>query len=295
MQTLMMLVRRNMKMYLSNRSGVFSSLFSMIIILVLNAVFLGSVNENYLAEVIMLEENKAQYIIGSWLMAGIMIVNVVTVTLSTLSIMVEDEEKHKLAAFLVTPINRLTLTLSYIIAASMTAFLFSVGTFIFSQIYLYVSCESLLSLSASLKVCGVILIAIFSMVTLFTCVTILVHNMGTFSAISGTVGTLIGFIAGIYLPLGSLSEDIQNVLKAFPVLYGTALVRQIYTEEAITDAFGTLPVEVMKGYKEYMGITIKWGAEEVSILQGLLILLGSGIIFTAIAIILLKHKKASDR
>ncbi|MBE6023572.1 MAG: hypothetical protein E7231_10110 [Cellulosilyticum sp.] len=295
MQTLMMLVRRNMRMYLSNRSGVFSSLFSMIIILLLNAVFLGSVNENYLAEFIILEENQAQYIIGSWLMAGIMIVNVVTVTMSTLSLMVEDEEKHKLAAFLVTPIHRTTLTLSYIIAACVNAFLLSIATFIFSQLYLYISCESLLSLSAALKICGVILIAIFSMVTLFVCVTILVHNMGTFSAISGTVGTLIGFIAGIYLPMGSLSENIQNVLKTFPVLYGAALVRQIYTEEAVADAFKTLPVEAMKGYKEYMGITIKWGAEEVSMLQGLFILFGSGIIFTVIAIILLKCKKASDR
>ena len=295
MQTLIMLVKRNSNMYLRNRTSVIFSFLSMVIILVLNTVFLGAVNKDYLARFITLEKEQVAYITGSWLMAGIIIVNVVMVTLATLGIMVEDEEKHKLAAFLVAPINRMTLTLSYIIAACINAFLFSMITIIFSQGYLYLSCGKLLSVIAILKLSGIVLVTIFSMVTFFICIAILVRSTSAFSAITTTVGTLIGFIAGIYLPMGSLSESIQNVLKIFPVLYGTALARQVYTEDALIEAFNILPVEFMEGYKAFMGITIKWGEKEVGMMLGLLILIGSGILFTCIASILLNHKKTSDR
>lgn len=295
MQSLMNLVKRNMNLYLRNRSSVLFSFLSMVIILVLNMIFLGDVNEAYLANFVAVEENQVVYMTGSWLMAGIIIVNVVMVTLSALGIMVKDEEDHKIAAFLVAPISRTKLIMSYIIAACVNAFILSIVTLGLSQVYLYISCKSLLSLAAILKLVGVILATIFSLVTFLICIILLVHSTSTFSAISTTIGTLIGFIAGIYLPMGSLSETIQNILKIFPVLYGTALAREVYTKEAIVQAFSGAPEEMVSGYKAFMGITIKWGSQEVGWISSLLILLGSGIIFTLIAIVLLKHKKTSDR
>lgn len=295
MSGFMRLVKRNMDMYLRNRSNVMFSMLSAIIILVLNTVFLGDINEGYLTDFVTLENSQSSYLTGSWLMAGIIIVNVVMVTLATIGIMVEDEEEHKLAAFLVSPVKRGTLTLSYIVAACNNAFILSLVTLFFSQIYLYITCQKLLSFMTILKLLVVIIAVIFSMVTLFICIATVVHSMSTFSALTTTIGTLIGFVAGIYLPMGSLSENIQNILKLFPVLYGTALARQVYTEEAITGAFEGIPIEFVTEYKKFMGITIHWGENEVSVLLSLLLLIGSGIIFTIIAIILLNHKQASDR
>ena len=239
-------------------------------------------NEDYLAGYIELEKNQIIYITGSWLMAGIVIVNVVMVIVATLGIMVEDEENHNLMAFIVTPTSRMTLILSYVIASCINAFIFSILTFLCSQVYLKISC-------------GVVLITIFSLVSFFMCITILVHSASAFSAITSIVGTLIGFIAGIYLPMGSLSEGIQNTLKVFPVIYGTALTRQVYMKDALEGAFGSLPSEVVADYKAFMGVIIRWGNQEVNLGYSLLILIGSGVLFTCIAFILLNYKKVSDR
>ena len=295
MRAFLMLVKRNMNMYLRNKTSVLFSSLSMIIILVLNAVFLESVNEQYLAKFITLDPKEAAYMIGSWLMAGIMIVNIVMVSMATLSIMVEDEEKHKMAAFLVSPISRMTLNLSYVVAACMNAFLLTLLTIIFSEVYLYMSCGAIFSVVTLIKLVGVIMANIFSAVTFFICLATLTKTSSAFSAITTAVGTLIGFIAAIYLPMGNLSNHIQGVLKLFPVLYGTSAARMICTQEAVKQVFEGAPSQMVKDYQSFMGITINWGKQEVSMLGCLMILMISGILFIGIADILLKVKKSSDR
>lgn len=295
MRAFLMLVKRNMNMYLRNKTSVLFSSLSMIIILVLNAVFLESVNEQYLAKFITLDPKEAAYMIGSWLMAGIMIVNIVMVSMATLSIMVEDEEKHKMTAFLVSPISRMTLNLSYVVAACMNAFLLTLLTIIFSEVYLYMSCGAIFSVVTLIKLVGVIMANIFSAVTFFICLATLTKTSSAFSAITTAVGTLIGFIAAIYLPMGNLSNHIQGVLKLFPVLYGTSAARMICTQEAVKQVFEGAPSQMVKDYQSFMGITINWGKQEVSMLGCLMILMISGILFIGIADILLKVKKSSDR
>lgn len=295
MRAFLMLVKRNMNMYLRNKTSVLFSSLSMIIILVLNAVFLESVNEQYLAKFITLDPKEAAYMIGSWLMAGIMIVNIVMVSMATLSIMVEDEEKHKMAAFLVSPISRMTLNLSYVVAACMNAFLLTLLTIIFSEVYLYMSCGAIFSVVTLIKLVGVIMANIFSAVTFFICLATLTKTSSAFSSITTAVGTLIGFIAAIYLPMGNLSNHIQGVLKLFPVLYGTSAARMICTQEAVKQVFEGAPSQMVKDYQSFMGITINWGKQEVSMLGCLMILMISGILFIGIADILLKVKKSSDR
>lgn len=295
MKALMGLVRRNITMYLRNHTSVAFSFLSMLIILVLNTIFLGKINEQYLSKFMIASRMQVTHVTGSWLMAGIIVVNAVMVTLSVLGIMVEDEEEHKLAAFLVTPISRITLILSYIIAACITAFVFCLITLGISQIYLYITCKAFLSIVALLKIIGLIAANIFSMVTLFICLAVFIRTTNAYGAFTTTIGTLIGFIAGIYLPMGSLPDYVQNVLKVFPVLYGTAAIREVYTEVALIDIFYGAPEEMIKGYKVFMGISIEWGSQEVSLLMCLRLLLGSGILFTIIASILLSKKKTSDR
>ena len=295
MKSLIGLVRRTITMYLRNRASLAFSFLSMLIILALNTIFLGGINEEYLDQFIPASKVQIAHVTGSWLMAGIIVVNAVMVTLSVLGIMVEDEEKHKLAAFLVAPINRFTLILSYIVAACITSFVFCLITLGISQVYLYITCKALLSITALLKIIGLIAANIFSIVTIVICIAIFIRSTNAYGAFTTTIGTLIGFIAAIYLPMGSLPDYVQKGLKAFPVLYGTAAVREVYTEVALADAFTGAPAEVVKGYKAFMGISIEWGSYEVNLLTCLLLLLGSGILFTIIASGLLSRKKTSDR
>lgn len=295
MRTLMQLVGRNMKVYLRNKSSVFFSFMTMIIILLLNTVFLGDINKKQLIEMLSVDDKLITYITGSWLMAGLVVVNAVMVTSIMLAIMVEDEEQHRLIAFLVAPVKRLTLTLSYIIAACLMSLFFVLITLGISQFYFWYRCEEVLSASCMIRIIGYAAANIFSIVSILMCVATLMKSASSYGAFNTTMGTVIGFIAGIYLPIGALPIGVQNVLKCFPILHGTALIREAYTREAISKGFNGAPVEVIEGYKQYMGITIDVGGKGLSLGMNLLVLLASGIIFMMIAIWLVSHKESSDR
>ncbi len=295
MKLLGVLVKRHMLMYLKDKQSVFFSFLSMLIILALNTVFLGDVNIKYLQEFATIEKSEALYVTNSWLMAGIMIVNAIMISCSMLGIMIKDEEDHKLQGFLVAPLSRFKLVLSYIIAATITAFAFGVATFIFSQLYILGVGGNLLSPWRMLAVMGVLLVNIVSSVAILFCITSFVHSMNSYGALTTILGTLIGFVAAIYLPMGSLPENVQNVLKGFPILYGTAMMRELYTIPAIEIVFEGAPTEPVSLYKEYMGISISWGDTQMGSGISLLILLGSAIIFTILAGVIAKKRRVSDR
>ena len=119
------LVKRNSLVFLRERSAVFFSLLSMLITLGLMVVFLGRMNSENLVNILAqyggerdraLDEKNAAYLIQLWTLAGILLVNAVTVTLTTMGVMVEDETRHRSQAFYVTPVSRLKLALGYVLA-----------------------------------------------------------------------------------------------------------------------------------------------------------------------------------
>lgn len=84
---------------------------------------------------------------------------------------------------------------------------------------------------------------------------------------------------------------VQKVVKCFPIVYGTSLMREVYVKDAMSSVFNGAPTEVIEKYTEYMGITLSWGAQEVGNIYKILILLGSGVIFILISALLLKNRK----
>lgn len=295
MSTLVNLTKRNMKVFLRNKSSVFFSFLTMFIILGLNTVFLGKINDDRLSQLLPIKDQLITYITGSWLMAGLVGVNALTVTASVLGLMVEDEENHRMIAFMVAPIKRVTLTLSYAIAACLISFLFVVITIGISELYLWLKCEELILGVNLLMIIIYSIVNIISVVSMMLCIATRMKSTSSYGTFNTMLGTVIGFAAGIYLPIGSLPETLQNVLKFFPVLHGTAMVREVYTRDAINKGFAGMPLTVIEDYKKYMGITIYAGDEKINLGMSLLILLGSGLIFIILAAILLSKKQTSDR
>lgn len=295
MKTIMMLTKRNILVYVKDKTTVFFSMMSMLIILGLTVVFLGEMNINNILNMVSVEREKATYLVNSWVMSGIIVVNAVTVTLGVIGIMVEDEDKKRIAAFLVSPVSRLKITLGYILAAFIMGCIMCTLTLIISQIYIASDGGEFLSINEIIKVLGVIIVNVFSASCFVYFVGTFIHSSSAFSALSTIVGTLVGFIAGMYLPMGVLPEMVQKVVKCFPIVYGTSLMRGIYVQDAMNGVFVGAPVEVIKKYTEYMGITLSWGTQQVGNLYKTLILLGSGIIFILLSVLVLKNRKISDR
>ena len=77
MKAIFMIVKRNMKVFSSSKTGVFFSLLASIIVIFLNITFLGSSNLKELIQISGAEVTSAKYFILAWMMAGIFIVNTI--------------------------------------------------------------------------------------------------------------------------------------------------------------------------------------------------------------------------
>lgn len=298
------LTKRNCMVFLRDRAAVFFSVLSMMIVLGLMVVFLGKMNSDSLVDLLAefggerdraLDEKNAAYLIQLWTLGGILVVNSVTVTLTVLGSMVRDETKKCIMAFYVTPVNRVKLSLGYILSSWLVGTGMCVLTLAAGEIYFLVRGYGLLSGTALLKLVGIIALCAFTFAALGYLLALFVHSDSAWSGLLTIIGTLVGFLGGIYLSLGSLSEGLQNALKCIPVLHGAAMLRAVCTDEAIGETFSGLPDMAGDIFRKEMGVTLFWGEREILPWEQVAFLLSCAIIAIAAAALVNRRRKLKDR
>jgi multidrug/hemolysin transport system permease protein len=291
MKTIWHLTKRNILMYIKDKAAVFFSLLSAFIMIGLYAVFLAETNIQAVLERVHVDRQLAAYLINSWVMAGIIIVNTVTVTLGVIGIMIEDEVDNRLPAFLVAPISRFKLTSAYILSAFIVGNALCFLTFMLSMIYLTSIGGSLLTLGGTIKALGYIVINVFSSTCLVFFVASLIRSRNAFSIVSTLIGTLIGFVAGIYVPVGILPQSVQTFVKLVPVFYGVAQMRELFMVEPVIKVFSGAPQVFISDYLKYMGVTVYWNDTIVSNWVKTGIILGSGLLFLLLSTLMMSKRR----
>jgi multidrug/hemolysin transport system permease protein len=133
-----------------------------------------------------------------------------------------------------------------------------------------------------LKLFGMIAANSFTYAALMYLAAVLVKTQGAWSGIGTVVGTLVGFLGGIYLPIGSLAENIGTILKCTPVIYGAKMFRSVMTEEICRVIFDGTPKTLQAEYLDAMGVRMDFLGVSVSDASCVMILLVSGIVFMAL-------------
>ena len=105
------------------------------------------------------------------------------------------------------------------------------------------------------------------------------------------LGALIGFLTGIYLPMGNLPDGVQWLVKCFPVSHGVVLLRQILMEPLIKDVFGNVESNAAKAFMDFMGVRYLWDGVTVTFVDSMLILGIATCVFFAITIIKIYYFK----
>ncbi len=304
MKEISCLVKRNVLVFVRDYSAVFFSVLSMLIVLGLMVIFLGGMNSeavvNALEEFggtrdVDRDEANAKYLIQMWTLAGILVVNSVTVTLTVMGGMVQDETRGRLASFYVAPVARIKIALGYMIAAWLIATCMCMLTLVVGEIYMAIQGWPLLPVEAWVKVFGMIMLNAFVYAALGYLLALFVRSESGWSGFLTVIGTLVGFLGAIYLPMSQLPEGVGNVLKCLPVLHGAAMMRVVLTEAAMEETFVGLPEMVTEVFKEEMGVTIMAGGNEVTLVSQVLFLLAYGIIAIVIAAVISKRRKVRDR
>ena len=304
MKEIFYLVKRNVLVFVRDRSAVFFSVLSMMIVLGLMVIFLGSLNSKNVVEMLksmggdrdaLQDQKNAEYLIQMWTLAGILVVNTVTVTLTVLGGMVQDETRGRLASFYAAPVKRSKLALGYVFAAWLVAVGMCVLTLAVGEGYMVLQGHGLLPAADLLKIVGMIMLNAFVYAALGYLLAMAIHSDSAWSGMLTIVGTLVGFVGGIYLPMSQLPESVCNVMKCFPVLHGAAMMRVVLTKDAIEKTFAGLPEIAGYIFREEMGVEIMAGSSEITLGYQIIFLLAYGIIAIVAATWISKRRKVRDR
>lgn len=279
------MANRNLKIFFRDRAAVLFSLLAVFIILGLYVVFLGDTIADSLPVI-----DGASVLINSWVLAGILAVTSVTSTMGAFGIMVEDRSRKILKDFTTSPLRRSRLTGGYILSACSVGVIMSVVTFILGELYILVLDGELLPLLSILKVLGLIVLSVLASSSIVFFITTFLRSQNAFSAASTVIGTLIGFLTGIYVPMGSLPEAVQWVIKVFPISHAGVLIRSVMLERPMEVSFNGAPAGALADFTESMGVVYHFGSYRVEPWLSLVILLATAIVFFGLSLLNVSRK-----
>jgi len=109
-----------------------------------------------------------------------------------------------------------------------------------------------------------------------------VRTSGAFSALATIVGTVLGFVAGAYIPVGSLPATVGDVINALPFGQAGMLLRRDFTADSLSTMTGGI-AEAQQSLRQVYGIDAMVGDWLVPSGAVVTILIGLTILCTTLA------------
>lgn len=277
------IVVRNLRLFFRDRLNVFFSLLGAIILFALYTLFLGNLQtEGLQAGFPDAAPGDVKAFVDSWMFAGIVLITTITTGLGALSVLVDDAQSGRFRDFLVSPIRRGQIVLGYLIAAVAVALVMSLLVLALSVLYLGVVDGMWLGPGALLRVTGMVVLCCAAFTALSALIVSGVRTAGAFSALATIVGTVLGFVAGAYIPVGSLPESVGNVINALPFGQAGMVLRRDFAAESLSAMTGGI-AEVEEALRQAYGIDAYVGDWLVPAGAVIAILVGLTIVCTALA------------
>lgn len=303
MKQFMAICSRNIKIYLRDKGSLVFSFLSMLIVIGLMLLFLGDTTVNGVMGIFenipgrggAADLEMSKNLIFLWTTAGILAINGATITLAFYANMIKDRNGNRLNSIMVMPINRTIIVAGYIFSAWLVSVVMNLLTLAIVEAIGLAKGIELFSLAAHIELLAIIMVNSLVYASIMYFFASLIKTEGAWSGFGIIVGTLVGFLGGIYFPLGSISEGVAKIVKAFPVIYGTSVFRIIMMNDLEGKLFSDLPSEVREIFDTEMGLNIKVFENILSIGQEVVILLAVSLIFALLSLLYLRYSKKTDR
>lgn len=270
---------RNLKLFFRDRSAVFFSLLAVFIIIGLYALFLGEMVMGDLQEV-----PSGRFLMDSWIMAGLMAVTSVTTTMGAVGVVVDDKAKGIAKDFYTSPLKRTTLVGGYLISTVVVGMIMSIVALVLAEFYIVGSGGGFLPWGHLFKVLGLIFLSTLASGAMIFFLVSFFKTQNSFGVASTVMGSLIGFLMGIYVPIGVLPRAVQTVIKFFPISHAAALFRQVFMEVPMTASFAGAPPEMVEEFMTSLGVVYQIGDSTVSYSASVMILGATAVLFFALGV-----------
>ena len=280
------LVIRNLKIFFRDKTSVFFSLLGVLIVFGLYILFLGNVTAESVSDL-----EYGRFLIDAWLVAGLLGVTSLTTTLGAFGIIVNDRTTNIIKDFKSSPLTQKSLVRSYILSSFLIGMIMSIITLIIGELYIFANGGLFLPLSSLIEVFGIIVLSVLASSAIVFLIVSFLDTYSSFSTASVTIGTLSGFITAIYIPMGSLPESMQFIVKVFPISYAASLFRQTFMAIPTEKVFQNATASQIAEFNKTMGVKLFFGSHFVTPLESVVILVATIIIFYLLGLFVFSRKK----
>lgn len=282
------LFKRGIKLYFRDKPSLFFSLLGVLILFVLSFVLESGNLDLFYRQFPGLVEKDAKILLTSLMVGGMLASSSITTSLGAYSLMVSDKENKCIKDFNTSPISKKSIIAGYmstgfVISVIMTLIIFFVG-----EIIIIIRGGSFVSAANFFAILGITLLASLASSAIVCFIVSLLNTMNSYVIISLLIGTLIGFLVGSYVMVGS-SEAFGWIIKCFPCAHAAALFRQFIMQDAIL----VLPAEVRAGFKQFTGVEFEYNGWVPEQWFYIVILVTTAVIFYFLAILVISKKRKS--
>lgn len=285
MKTLLILTKRNAKLFFKDKGMFLSSLITPVILLVLYVSFLSKIyRENFISALpagFALSDSIIDGVVAGQLASSILAVCCVTIAFCSNLLMIQDKVTGSVRDLTVTPVKRSVLAMGYFAASAAATLIVCLVTC--GLCFLYISTQGwfLSGADIALILLDVFLLTLFG-TALSSCLHYFLTTQGQMSAVGTLVSACYGFICGAYMPMSNFSDGLQKVLSFLPGTYATSLLHNHWMRGAISEMGKSgVPEQVLDAIRDGVDCNIYFSGEAVSQGTMYLILVGSVVVVTA--------------
>lgn len=286
------LIKRNIKLFFSDKGMAISSMITPLILILLYATFLKNVYVDSFHEAInevgiSISEKYINGFVYGWLFSSLIAVSAVTVSFCSNLLMVSDKVSGAINDFSVSPINKTKIAISYYVASMLVSMIIlfveiAVGFIIMAATGWFLSVSDVL----------MIFVSSFLLVNFGTSLSSIVNHFlktqGQMSAVGTIVSSTYGFICGAYMPISQFGTFLKNALGFLPSTYATMLIRNYYERGVLNKLHSecNFPSEVIDDISKSFDIKFYFFDNYVSSGICLVILLAFVMLFLGIYILI---------
>lgn len=286
------LTLRNIKLYFKDKMTFLVSLITPLILLVLFIAFLKSTYEDSILSIIQgfdLDQSLIDALTGGWLFSSVLATSCITIAFCS-GMMVIDKINRANIDFMVSPVKKSTLQLSYVLANLFSTFIITFVLLIVGLIYLACVGFYITFVDILLIVFGIIITSLFGTI-LANIIWTFTHSQGVVSGVCTLVSALYGFICGAYMPISTMGQGMQYFVSLLPGTYATVLFRQGFLNSVLNRMGETLPQEMINGIASGFDVKMSFFGHDVSTLALILVTSISTIVLLGVFLFINKFKK----
>lgn len=290
------LTSRNIKLYFKDKMTFLVSLITPLILLVLFIAFLKSTYESSFISITQgfnLDQKLIDAFTGGWLFSSVLATSCITVAFCS-GIMVIDKINRANIDFMVSPVKKSTLQLSYVLANLFSTLIVTFVLLVVGLVYLacvgfYISFVDLL-----LIIFGIVVTSLFGTL-LANIIWTFTHSQGVVSGVCTLVSALYGFICGAYMPINTMGAGMQGFVSLLPGTYATVLFRQGFLNGVLKEMGKTLPNEMIEGIASGFDAKMSFFGHDVSTLALILVITISTLVLLGIFLLINSLKKKTAK